>query len=250
MEKLENQDILEIICKDKDELLKQKLKELLVTICYGKEQEELEIITFDETIEELNKRIEKKTDEQKAGMIGELLFHLKSFEELKNYSHISIYLNREERSVKKGFDVLLFDGEKVWYTEVKSRENAKDENITDSHISKIKEAIADIKGKFSSNNKNYWLTAKSNIVNVEEKDLKKQIADILTKEIDMQIEKNAIGVSAVFKKDIDNINKNKIKEVLNNEKDNFKNIAAVCISHEDYKKIVEILKELENGIKL
>lgn len=250
MEKLENQNILEIICNDEEETIKQKLKQLLVTICYGKEQEELEIISFDETIEELNKRIERKTDEQKAGMIGELLFHLKSFEKLKNYSHISIYLNREERSVKKGFDVLLFDGKKVWYTEVKSRENAQNENITDSHVSKIQEAITDVKGKFSSNNKNYWLTAKSNIANVEEKELKKQIADILTKEIDKQIEKNAIGVSAVFKKDIDNIDKKKVKEVLDREKNNFKNIVAVCISHEDYKKMVKILKELENGTKL
>ena len=250
MEKLENQNILEIICNDEEETIKQKLKQLLVTICYGKEQEELEIISFDETIEELNKRIERKTDEQKAGMIGELLFHLKSFEKLKNYSHISIYLNREERSVKKGFDVLLFDGKKVWYTEVKSRENAQNENITDSHVSKIQEAITDVKGKFSSNNKNYWLTAKSNIANVEEKELKKQIADILTKEIDKQIEKNAIGVSAVFKKDIDNIDKKKVKEVLDREKNNFKNILAVCISHEDYKKMVKILKELENGTKL
>ena len=250
MEKLENQNILEIICNDEEETIKQKLKQLLVTICYGKEQEELEIISFDETIEELNKRIERKTDEQKAGMIGELLFHLKSFEKLKNYSHISIYLNREERSVKKGFDVLLFDGKKVWYTEVKSRENAQNDNITDSHVSKIQEAITDVKGKFSSNNKNYWLTAKSNIANVEEKELKKQIADILTKEIDEQIEKNAIGVSAVFKKDIDNIDKKKVKEVLDIEKNNFKNIVAVCISHEDYKKMVKILKELENGTKL
>lgn len=250
MEKLENQNILEIICNDEEETIKQKLKQLLVTICYGKEQEELEIISFDETIEELNKRIERKTDEQKAGMIGELLFHLKSFEKLKNYSHISIYLNREERSVKKGFDVLLFDGKKVWYTEVKSRENAQNENITDSHVSKIQEAITDVKGKFSSNNKNYWLTAKSNIANVEEKELKKQIADILTKEIDEQIGKNAIGVSAVFKKDIDNIDKEKIKKVLDREKNNFKNIVAVCISHEDYKKMIKILKELENGTKL
>ena len=250
MEKLENQNILEIICNDKDEVLKKKLRELLVTICYGKEQEELEIITFDETIEELNKRIERKTDDQKAGMIGELLFHLKSFEKLKNYSHISIYLNKEERSVKKGFDVLLFDGEKVWYREVKSRENAQNENITDAHVSKIQEAITDVKGKFLSSNKNYWLTAKSNIANVKSNELKKQIADILTKEINIQIEKNAIGVSAVFKKDVDNINKEKVKEVLNKEKDNFKNIAAICISHQNYKKIIEMLKELENGTKL
>ena len=37
---------------------------------------------------------------------------------------------------------------------------------------------------------------------------------------------------------------------LNNEKNNFENIAAICISHKAYKKIVKMLKELENGTKL
>ena len=155
MGKLENQSILEIICNDSDELLKQNLRKLLIIICYGKEQEELELVNFNETIEELNKRIESKTNNQKAGMIGELLFHLKSFEELKDYNHISVYLNKEERSVKKGFDVLLFDGKNIWYTEVKSRENADSDDITEAHIAKLKEAINDVKEKFSGENKNY-----------------------------------------------------------------------------------------------
>ncbi len=250
MKKIESQKILEIICKDEDRVLKQKLKDLLITICYGEEQKELESVTFDETIEELNKRIDKKQDKQKVGMIGELLFHLKSFEELDKDRHISVYLNKEERSVKKGFDILLFDGENVWYTEVKSKEEVKEENITEIHKSKIKDAIKDIKTKFSSKNKNYWLTAKTNIANIKEKELKKQIINIFTREIDEKVEKNAIGVSVVFKKHINNIDKEKIKEILDSEKDNFKNIAAVCISYEDYKRIIKILKELENGTEL
>ena len=71
--------------------------------------------------------------------------------------------------MKKGFDVLLFDGEKVWYSEVKSRENASEEEITSAHSKKIKEAINDITEKFNSNNDNYWLTAKTNIVNIKSK---------------------------------------------------------------------------------
>lgn len=247
MGKLENQNILEIICNDSDELLKQNLRELLITICYGKEQEELELISFSETIEELNKRIESKTNNQKAGMIGELLFHLKSFEELKDYNHISVYLNKEERSVKKGFDVLLFDGKNIWYTEVKSRENADSDDITEAHIAKLKEAINDVKEKFSGENKNYWLSAKSNIANIESKELKKQISDILTKDINTNVEKNAISVSTVFKSEISNIEEAKIKKVIEDEKDSFKNLAAICISHEDYNKVIRVLKELENG---
>lgn len=249
MKSLEEKNVLEIICDDEEQVLKQKLKDLLAIICYGKEEVEIETVTFEETIEELNKRIERKTENQKAGMIGELLFHLKSYEYLEEYSHISVYLNREERSVKKGFDVLLFDGERVWYSEVKSKENGDNEDITYLHVAKIKEAINDIKEKFKGENKNYWISAKTNIANIGEKDLKKQIADILTKDINPEIEKDAIGVSAVFKRNAENIEEGKVKEVLDGEKENFNHLAAVCLTHEDYNKIIKILKELGNGSK-
>lgn len=247
MKKLEEKNVLEIICDDDEQVLKQKLKNWLAIICYGQEEVDIETVTFEETIEELNKRINRKTEYQKAGMVGELLFHLKSYEYLEEYSHISVYLNREERSVKKGFDVLLFDGERVWYSEVKSKENGNDEDITYWHVYKIKEAINDIKEKFKGGNKNYWISAKTNIANIGERDLKKQIADILTKDINLEIEKDAIGVSAVFCKNVENIKDSKVKEVLEGEKGNFNNLAAVCLTHEDYNKIIKILKELENG---
>ena len=249
MKKIENLHVEEIICNDNNELLKKRLKELLVTICYGKEQEESGIINFNEAIEELNRRIETKEDIQKAGMIGELLFHLKSFEIFEAYRHISVYLNKEERSVKKGFDVLLFDGTDIWYTEVKSKTNSFSLNITADHISKIKEAIRDLKEKFYHNdNKNYWLTAKSNIANITSSILKKQISKILTREISKDVEKNAISVSAVFNEEITNIEKNEIEKTLKKETKFFKNLAAVCITNDNYKRIIKILKEMENGI--
>lgn len=245
MKKIKNGQVLEIICNDTNETLKENLKKLLIQICYGKEK--IEIMTFEETIKELNIRISNKTDEQRAGMIGELLFHIKSYECFKGYSHISVYMNKEERSVKKGFDILLFDGENVWYSEVKSRENASEEDITSAHSKKVKEAINDIIGKFNSNNNNYWLTAKSNIVNIKSKKLEKQIADILTRDIDKNVQKNAIAVSAVFKENFEEINKNDIELLLEERKGEFNILSAVCMSHEDYKKVINILKEIENG---
>ena len=238
-------DVIDIIVNDTRKEIEEKMKQLLTIICYGKENVDLGIVNFKETIEELNKRIASKTNNQKAGMIGELLFHLKSYEYLKEYTHISVYLNREERSVKKGFDVLLFKDDCVWYSEVKSRENADREDVTEAHKAKLNEAISDIKGKFKGDNKNYWLSAKTNIVNIEEKDLKKAIAQILSKDINE--DKNVIGVSVVFKKDAENICKDTIKQVIDEESSNFENIIAVCITHDDYNKIVDMLKELENG---
>lgn len=243
MKEKEKGQVLEVICNETDEILKNKLKKLLIEICYGKEK--IGIITFEETIKELNQRISQKTDPQKAGMVGELLFHIKSYECFKDYNHISVYLNKEEKSVKKGFDVLLFDGKKVWYSEVKSMENAENIDITEAHIVKVKEAIIDITDKFNSNNNNYWLTAKTNIANIETKRLEKQIAEILTKDIEKNIQKNAITVSAVFKKCPCKIKKENIKNLINKKQKNFNTLTAVCISHSDYKKIINILKEIE-----
>jgi len=246
-EKELNNNVFEVIFDDTDEEFTRKIKELLLDICYGKENADLGTITFEETIKELNKRISTKTQEQKAGMIGELLFHLKSYELFKKHAHISVYFNKEERSVKKGFDVLLFDGKKVWYCEVKSREDANNEDITLSHIKKLKEAIKDAKEKFNSENENYWLTAKTNIVNIEEKSLKKQIADILTKDINKNVKKDTMGVSVAFQRELNSISKDSVEEYLKTEEDNFDSLVAICITHEDYEKIIKMLKEISDG---
>ena len=67
MKSLEEKNLLEIICDDEEQVLKQKLKDLLAIICYGKEEVEIETVTFEETIEELNKRIERKLKTKKQG---------------------------------------------------------------------------------------------------------------------------------------------------------------------------------------
>ena len=78
--------------------------------------------------------------------------------------------------------------------------------------------------------------------------LKKQISKILTREISKDVEKNAISVSAVFNEEITNIEKNEIEKTLKKETKFFKNLAAVCITNDNYKRIIKILKEMENGI--
>lgn len=59
MNEIKNGQVLEIICNDTNDTLKENLKKLLIQICYGKEK--IEIMTFEETIKELNKRISTKT---------------------------------------------------------------------------------------------------------------------------------------------------------------------------------------------
>ena len=242
-----DEKVIEVIYNESEEKFVEKIKQLLTQICGGKENEELGIITFEETIKELNARIIHKTDSQKAGMIGELLFQIISYDLFKGYTHISLYFNQEERSVKKGFDLLLFQEDKVLYCEVKSKENGDEGEITDLHLEKLKEGVKDLKDKFSSGNTNYWYTAKMNIANIKEDALKKQIACILNQDVNPEERKDAVAVSVVFQKEQNQIEKDSINKYVNKEERNFKSLLAVSITHEDYKKIITILERLSNG---
>ena len=91
------------------------------------------------------------------------------------------------------------------------------------------------------------MTAKTNIANIENKKLEKQIANILTKDIDKNIQKNAITVSTIFKQNFGKIDRDTIELIIKEKQTDFNILTAVCISHEDYQKIIKILKEIDYG---
>jgi len=65
---------------------------------------------------------DKKSTNIKKGMIGELLSHIILNLLSTKLSSISVYKNKEENSIKKGFDIVYYDknNDSLWYTEVKS----------------------------------------------------------------------------------------------------------------------------------
>lgn len=78
--------------------------------------------TFAEVAKEFMRRYRKKTKKTQLGMIGELLVHATMpyvFDDLENFA---VYFNKEERNIKKGFDLTFFEraNRRIWYAEVKS----------------------------------------------------------------------------------------------------------------------------------
>lgn len=78
--------------------------------------------SYKHTLESFIDRFTTKTPETKKGMIGELLAHILLNNENNNLTSLSILKNKEEKSIKKGFDIIYchLDEDKLWYAEVKA----------------------------------------------------------------------------------------------------------------------------------
>ena len=78
--------------------------------------------TYKSTVTEFLKRYDTKDDNVKKGMIGELLAHIILSNYHTNLETLSVLKNKEERNIKKGFDIMYLhkDDNSLWYSEVKS----------------------------------------------------------------------------------------------------------------------------------
>ncbi len=96
------------------------------------------------------------------GMIGELLAHLLINKVLENFVPLSCLMNLEEKSFKKGFDIVYCSQQdnELWYNEVKSGSTSKAKRTPTSGTKiLLKRAQKDMKNKFSKNSQNLWSNA-------------------------------------------------------------------------------------------
>lgn len=104
--------------------IKDALESRLVDYCYGRvlAEEDPDYYSFDLTIEEFFKVYDAKSEEAKIGLAGELIVHLLVEHGHENLASACVYLNKEERNVKKGFDLTFRDRNDggLWYGEVKA----------------------------------------------------------------------------------------------------------------------------------
>jgi hypothetical protein len=86
-----------------------------------------EFYSYKNTLKSFLDRYNDKTDKIKKGMIGELLAHILLNQQKNNLTSLSILKNKEERSIKKGFDIIYFNTIKnqLWYSEVKAGKSTK-----------------------------------------------------------------------------------------------------------------------------
>lgn len=226
------------------ENIEMMLRNNLVGLCWGTENEDY--YDINDVIDEFLDRFFRKSEEQQFGYIGEFLYYLYILNNADIISPVSIFFNQEEKSFKKGFDLLGYDGSELWYSEVKSGEK-KEYDIDSVNLERLSTAYRDIKDKlrFINRNTNYWDTAKSNICKIKVNGIisdRNNVVNILTTDRVKENIKNVIIVSVIFDNSTVDLNVRKIKEKYDNIKSQRENITIVCIRKKTIDKIIEIIK--------
>lgn len=133
--------------------LKDTIRNRFATICHG---EQLSLLrkgsyTYKNTVLEFLTRIKSKAESTQTGMIGEFLTHIITGLLYPDYRVIVPYFNLEERSIRKGFDSVIYSTSLgVWACEVKSSKPTDIPKDVDSHIKTlINIAHQDLTGKLS-----------------------------------------------------------------------------------------------------
>ncbi|WP_252248165.1 DUF1837 domain-containing protein [Clostridium sp. ZBS20] len=237
--------------------LKRLIREQLSFICYGASNaaSTRKIYNYNNTLKEFIKRYDEKWDNTQKGMIGELIIHVLINEFFPEYETVSPFFNIEERSIKKGFDVVLTNktNNMMWITEIKSGELHKDKDANETNIDLLNTAKLDLYGRLNGENQSLWLNAinGAKIALDSKKDFKDAVIDILEEygdcSTDNKIDSRNMNVflsSVVFSDLRNSITesrvKNKYESIIKEKK--FSGTVVLSVQKETYNKIYNFLK--------
>lgn len=141
---------------------KELIKNRFVSVCKGVAyyQKFEEISFYKDTLKDFVERYESKQEEQKMGLIGELLAHILIFQCLPEYKSVAPFFNMEDKGPRKGFDLVLYReaNSDMCYVEVKSGQGYGDTSANESK-NLISRAKSDLLTKLSDQKRNHWNNA-------------------------------------------------------------------------------------------
>lgn len=237
--------------------LKKLIREQLSFICYGaaNASSRRKIYNYNNTLKEFIKRYDEKKNNTQKGMIGELIVHVLINEFFPEYETVSPFFNIEERSIKKGFDVVLTNKKNhmMWITEIKSGELHKGKDANGTNVDLLNTAKSDLYGRLNGENQSLWLNAinGAKIALDSKKDLKDVVIEILEEygddSVDNKIDSRNMNVflsSVVFSNLSNSIAesrvKNKYDSIIKEKK--FSGTFLLSVQKETYNKIYYFLK--------
>lgn len=246
-----------VICciDDFSDELKNLIREELNYICHGKttiEEDTVSFYSYKDTLKEFIERYRKKSTNTKKGMIGELIAHLVIDKVLTHLQTIGIFFNKEEASIRKGFDLTYVDlkGSTVWYGEVKSGEVSSTSSASTKNNELLGRAKKGMKENLTGKRANLWRSVltdtaltfaskkKITVQNILKNDLKEIRDDPSTK-------KNAILVSVLFHDSNNKVSPEVVQKYLAKvvSANIFSNVVIFSIQKSTYSKIEQFLCE-------
>lgn len=242
--------ILEIRCLSDE--LKRKIKDQLAEICHGEYAltSGLRYHTYDETLKELvNYRIPNRKNGA-IGAVGELLLNV-LIREFTDMKIVSPFFNLEERSVKKGFDIIAVDSNQdLWIIESKAgRLGVNLTTSTDKVCERLKVARNDLDKRLNEDNSQLWLNAINSVrTALDDNSEKRTIVAILDENSSSaeSDDKNVVlggTVFSVFDSVIDEVKLGDLyKTILDSGK--FSKLRLIAIQKATYQAIIHYLKSL------
>jgi hypothetical protein len=241
---------------DISEELKTIIRDNFSKISYGDAQvsdDEIGYYDYKRTLKSFLENYDKKngSPDLQKGMIGELLSNIL----IRNYKDslecISVYFNKEENHIKKGYDIAYYDSDFncIRYSEVKSGEkNAKEtaDIKTDNLLEKSKK---DIITKFNDVRKKLWDSALVDARLVISNQTKLKFINNILKKDQINNEKDerkysVILISVLFSDINDKLNYTQVIDFLTkvNKEGLFENVMVFSIQKNTYEKVSDFLR--------
>lgn len=255
VEVTKSENVCICIINDLSDELKNYIKSIFVNICQGDD------ISFEykSVLKDFIERIDKnnnelKNDDHLKGIVGELLSHALIRYELNNIKPISVLFNLEEKSFKKGFDIIFIEknNAELWFAEIKSGSLGKeDNNSQDKNKQLLHKAKNFLNNKFNNIKLSCWSNAinhamKINLNNRES--IIKKLSDLYNEKDSIDNSKNVILSAVVYNDTMDKISFNETKKEKNKieAKNKFNKIIVFSIQKNTYIEVIDFLKlELE-----
>lgn len=238
--------------------IKDELRTQFAAICHGEEYAGSGrlMYSYHSTVKAFLERYEGKTRKIQIGMIGELLIHLLMGIYFKEYEVVTPFFNLEEKSIKKGYDVVLTERDNpiIWLTEVKSGQLHKNKNANQTMVELLSKAQTDLKTRLNEENETLWHEAinGAKIAFDTKNTMKDAVMDILMSWGDRAYsgnntskDKNVILSGVIFSdiKDLVSQNIPQDKQLDVEKMKIFNQVYVIALQKGTYDKVYEFIKE-------
>lgn len=234
--------------------LKKHIKDRLSEICWGpvSKGKAIKRYSYEETMNSLWRRISTAHDNTKTGMVGELITHLFLVNNELGYESVNRFFNLEERSIKKGFDLVLrkVGDDSLSFVEVKSGGGSYVDRAL-KLTSLLKTANDDIASKLDNPEENLWDNALNHCRTALTGDLREKIEEMLEQLLDdalktPKIQDYEVILSGIaFSDESEFCAVDSLKTAIENREGwaEFKSIVFFAAQKKTYHAVVDFIKE-------
>lgn len=234
--------------------LKQCIRNDLAKISYGEmliHDDECGYYEYKRVIKSFLDIYDRKSEKLQKGMIGELLANILIRYYRRELECISVYLNKEENNIKKGYDIVYYDTDTdcIRYSEVKSGEKNAAETENAKNRSLLQNSKNDILDKFNDNRKKLWDSALVDASNVISSQTKVKYINTLLKQDQIRNENgqrkySVVLISVLFSGIDSRLSYDSVCEFCQEiiKENCFENVIVFSIQKNTYQKIVNFLR--------